>query len=424
MTEFKTKSGMFSRRGLLKAGAAAGAVGVASPWIIRGSMASSGELNFIGWAGYDEFPAVFKAFEAKTGIKVNFTGFGSQDEMVAQARTGAATNGSADMAEPTADRLPSWTDNDFVQPWDESKINLAGVDPAFLQGGAANMTMLKGKRIGATSVWGSEALAFNAKEAPLVFGKAKLMDLFDDKYAGKLTLRAHSGLVAIGRALDAEGKLPHKFLESYTDEAKMAANYDAILKFALSKRKNVAQFWSNENEAQGAFRTNGCVIGHSWDTTAGALMKEGFPIGYIAPDGRRDVLAAELRADEGREERRAGQCLGVVDQHAGRRRAVGQGLRRELHHQGRGRPRRRRRQEVLRGSLPGRRTEEPLVAACPAVLVRDQAHRIRQEVPVGVIVLASTARPHRRAVWHRPCLQESNSGVPIPLSGRALALSP
>ncbi len=283
MTEFKTKSGMFSRRGLLKAGAAAGAVGVASPWIIRGSMASSGELNFIGWAGYDEFPAVFKAFEAKTGIKVNFTGFGSQDEMVAQARTGAATNGSADMAEPTADRLPSWTDNDFVQPWDESKINLAGVDPAFLQGGAANMTMLKGKRIGATSVWGSEALAFNAKEAPLVFGKAKLMDLFDDKYAGKLTLRAHSGLVAIGRALDAEGKLPHKFLESYTDEAKMAANYDAILKFALSKRKNVAQFWSNENEAQGAFRTNGCVIGHSWDTTAGALMKEGFPIGYIAP---------------------------------------------------------------------------------------------------------------------------------------------
>lgn len=283
MTKRDNEAGLISRRGLIKTGAAAAALTVASPAIIRGSLASSGVLNFIGWAGYDEFPKVFALFEKKTGIKVNFTGYGSQDEMVAQAKTGAATNGSFDICEPTSDRLLSWTDNDFVQPWDEKRMNIEGIDPAFLQGGAANALTINGKRYGTTSVWGSESLTYHAKDAPMVYGKASLMDLFDDKYAGKLTLRGHSGLVAIGRGLDAQGKLPHKFEESFTDEAKMTANYDAILKFALSKRKNVAQFWSNENEAQGAFRTNGCTVGMCWDTSAAALMKEGFPVGYIAP---------------------------------------------------------------------------------------------------------------------------------------------
>jgi spermidine/putrescine transport system substrate-binding protein len=148
---------------------------------------------------------------------------------------------------------------------------------------ALEMTTRGGKRIGATTVWGSESLTINTKEASLTPGKARLMDLFDDRYAGRLTLRGHSGLVAAGRALDADGKLPHKFIDSYADQAKMTANYEAILGFLLARRKNVAQFWSNENDAQGAFRTNGCTIGHCWDTSARALIDEGQPIAYMAP---------------------------------------------------------------------------------------------------------------------------------------------
>ncbi|MCZ8098936.1 MAG: extracellular solute-binding protein, partial [Burkholderiales bacterium] len=207
MTELST----VSRRRLLKAGAAAAAVGVASPWIMRSAMASSGVLNFMGWAGYDDLPKVFAAFEKKTGIKVNFTGFGNQDEMLAAAKAGGAANGSFDIVEPTADRVSNWVENDYLQPWDDKKANLDGVEPAFLQGGAAAQAVIGGKRYGLTSVWGSESLTFNTKEAPLAFGTASLMDLFDDKYAGKLTLRGHSGLVAAGRALEAAGRLPHKF---------------------------------------------------------------------------------------------------------------------------------------------------------------------------------------------------------------------
>ncbi|WP_407050776.1 extracellular solute-binding protein [Methyloraptor flagellatus] len=279
----RIRSGGLTRRHLLKGTAAAGAVGLAAPFIVKGSLASSGELNFLGWAGYDEFPQVFAAFEKKTGIKIKFTGLGSQDEMLAQAKTGAATNGSFDISEPTVDRLSNWAENGFLQAWDEKKINIDGVEPSMSTGKLATAMTADGKRIASPSVWGTEALMYNTAEVKLEYGKASLGDLFDDKYAGKLVLRGHSGLAAAGRWLEAQGKLPFPWDDSYVDEAKMVKNWDEALKFAVSKRKNIAQFWSNENEAQGAFRTNGCVIGFNWDSSAGSLLKENFPIGYLAP---------------------------------------------------------------------------------------------------------------------------------------------
>src|SRR5262249_18672553 len=97
------------------------------------------------------------------------------------------------------------------------------------------------------------------------------------------TVRPHSGLVGIGLMLEGEGKLPHKMREAFSDEAKMVANYDIIIKTAIANRKSVAQFWSDENSAQGAFRTNGVDIGQNWDTSAQALIKESLPIAYLAP---------------------------------------------------------------------------------------------------------------------------------------------
>jgi hypothetical protein len=62
-----------SRRTFLKV-TAAGAGALAAPALIsRAALASSGELNFMGWAGYPDLAAkVFPAFEKATGIKVIF----------------------------------------------------------------------------------------------------------------------------------------------------------------------------------------------------------------------------------------------------------------------------------------------------------------------------------------------------------------
>jgi spermidine/putrescine transport system substrate-binding protein len=270
----------FTRRLMLKGGAASAALAVGGPWALREARASSGEVRIMSWAGYD-FAKIKAAFEKKTGIKAVITDFPDQDKMVAQMK--AAGGEGFDLAEPTSDRVPQWVEQGFVQPLDEKKANLAGVKQAFLGGDAAKDAIVGGKRYASPTVWGTEAIAFDKKAAPLEYGSASFADLWRPEFAGKVTVRPHSSLVGIGLMLEAQGKLPGKMRDAFADESKMTAIYDVIIKTALENRKKVGQFWSDENSAQGAFRANGCVIGQNWDTSAAAMIKEGLNVGYIAP---------------------------------------------------------------------------------------------------------------------------------------------
>ena len=118
MTTFRT----VNRRTLLKA-SALGIGAIAAPAIIsRSALASSGELNFMGWSGYPDLAAkVFPAFTKATGIKVNFTEQASQDDMMAQAKLSQQT-AAYDMTEPTVERVGAWNTNGLVQAWDTSKL--------------------------------------------------------------------------------------------------------------------------------------------------------------------------------------------------------------------------------------------------------------------------------------------------------------
>jgi spermidine/putrescine transport system substrate-binding protein len=268
-----------SRRSLLKASALS-AVGLASPLFVRNAFSSSGELNYMGWAGYDYKPFI-DAFTAKTGIKVNFTEQPDNDTIFAQAKLSMQT-GAFDVIEPTVDRTKSYVENDLVQPWDASKIKMDNYLPGMADGLAGEMAQVDGKRFFLPGVWGTEALVYNKEKMPLEYGKASLADLWGDGLEGKVTVRAHSALASLGRVLDAAGKLPKPFMDSYKDDAVMKENWDVILVEALKKKANIAQFWKGENEAQAAFRTNGCIIGQCWDSTGFNMGKEG-PYGYIAP---------------------------------------------------------------------------------------------------------------------------------------------
>ena len=72
--EATMRAALLSRRAILKGATAFGAAGLAAPLFAKHSLASSGEINFTGWAGYPKLAeVVFPAFEKATGIKVNFT---------------------------------------------------------------------------------------------------------------------------------------------------------------------------------------------------------------------------------------------------------------------------------------------------------------------------------------------------------------
>jgi spermidine/putrescine transport system substrate-binding protein len=270
-----------SRRSFLKGTAAAGLGAVVAPAVISSSvLASSGELNYMGWAGYD-FKDAFAAFTKSTGIKMNFTEQPDNDTIFAQAKLALQT-GAIDVVEPTVDRVQSYNENGLVQAWDMKVIKLDQYEAGLVSGQAGEMATIDGKRLFLPDVWGTEALTFNTKEAPMVYGTASLADLWDPKFEGKVCVRAHSSLAALGRVMDAQGKLPHPFMEGYKDDAKMKKIWDVILAEAIKRKKNIAQFWKGENEAQAGFRTNGCVLGLTWDSTGYNMGKEG-PFSYIAP---------------------------------------------------------------------------------------------------------------------------------------------
>jgi spermidine/putrescine transport system substrate-binding protein len=85
----------------------------------------------------------------------------------------------------------------------------------------------------------------------------------------------------MGRWLDSQGKLPKPWIDGYKDEATMKELWDIALAECIKHKANVVQFWAGENEAQAAFKTNGCVLGLNWDSTGYNLRNDGF--GFIAP---------------------------------------------------------------------------------------------------------------------------------------------
>lgn len=270
----------FTRRVLLQSAAAIGAVAATGPFVLREGRAASGTVKVFSWAGYIS-PEMLADFKAKTGIEAQLTEYGTNDELLNQLR--ATGGGGFDIVHPTVDRVPNYVEYDLVQPVDESKVKWDGCLASAYEGSAKMGGVVGGKRYFAPADWGTEALAFDTTKAPLAYGTASYGDLWKPEFVGKATVRGHSSLIGIGLWLDAEGKLPHPIREQFADEAKARANFDAILKVATEHKKNVGQFWSNENEAQGAFRTNGCVIGQTWDSTAVALRKENLPVRFIAP---------------------------------------------------------------------------------------------------------------------------------------------
>ena len=155
-----TNTKSISRRGFMKT-TAAGVGALAAPALISSkALASSGELNFTGWAGYPALAEkVFPAFTAATGITVNFTEQPDQDTMFAQAKV-AVEAGGIDMIEPTIDRWGGWNSNGLLAAWDPAKLAMDNYLPGLADGSAgARSRDADGALICTgviTSIWGVE----------------------------------------------------------------------------------------------------------------------------------------------------------------------------------------------------------------------------------------------------------------------------
>jgi spermidine/putrescine transport system substrate-binding protein len=267
-----------SRRSFLRHSAIGAGVFAAPAIISSKALASSGELNFTGWAGYPVLAEkVFPAFTAATGITVNFKELPDQDTMFAEAKVALETGG-IDLIEPTIDRVGAWNSNGLLGAFDESKLAMANYLPGLADGAAGERSRKDGALLYVPSNWGTEALVYNT-EAAVLGDPPSLGALFDA--ANQVTLRPHSALAAMGRWLDATGKLPRPWMDGYSDMAAMTELWDIALAEAVKAKGNVVQWWSGENEANAGFTANGATVGLCWDSTGFNLRNDGY--GYAAP---------------------------------------------------------------------------------------------------------------------------------------------
>ena len=266
-----------NRRSFLKT-SAVGVGALATPMLATRAYAAGGEVNFMGWAGYPALAeTVFPAFTAATGITVNFNEQPDQDTMFAQAKVALETGG-IDVMEPTIDRVGAWDSNGLLGAWDETKLAMANYLPGLADGNAGERSRKGGALKYVPSNWGTEALVYN-KETAVLGDPASLGALFDP--ANQVVLRPHSALAAMGRYLDATGKLPRPWADSYTDMGAMVELWDIALAAAVAAKGNVVQFWTGENEANAGFVANGATVGLCWDSTGYNLRNDGY--GYAAP---------------------------------------------------------------------------------------------------------------------------------------------
>jgi spermidine/putrescine transport system substrate-binding protein len=240
----------FNRRTIMKSAAAAGAVTLVAPAYISNARATSGELNVMFWS--DELPEDFlKAFTEKTGIKVNFTGFGSNEELVNKMK---ATKGEGfDIVSPTLNRVLQWKELAVTQPWDMSKVALDRLNPAMVKAGEAWNFDGKGQQW-LPYVWGTEGISWRTDLFTPKGEFPSYGDIWAPENAGKTMGRAQgagSVLIGLGLSMEGEGKLPAGSMlkDAYSDETKMRAVWDKVIEVALANKKNIKVLWNDADRA-------------------------------------------------------------------------------------------------------------------------------------------------------------------------------
>ncbi|MCW3783313.1 extracellular solute-binding protein [Defluviimonas salinarum] len=270
-----------SRRNVLKLSAAA----LAAPLVLRASdaLASSGSVKVFAWQDYVQ-PNIAAKFEADTGIKLELTTYGSNDEAMSTVR---ANGGKGfDIVFPSITNAPGYVDDAGESFFAEipAEVNSGAVIPSFLRDSATLGGVHNGRQVVLPFNWGTEGITFNRKVLPVADADLSFGDLFRPETVGKAAFRQKSVIMGVGLHLDATGEVPsNRMLDVYKSEDDARRVWGAVAQWIVARRENFGAFWNNATEATAAFKDAGCIIGQTWDTTGLILSREEPDYVYRAP---------------------------------------------------------------------------------------------------------------------------------------------
>lgn len=289
-----------SRRKFLKGTAAAGAMAAVGPWVISSSALGSGELNVLMWSDY--LPEDWIAsFQNDTGIKLNYTGIGSNEEIINKMK---ATKGAGiDICSPTNNRSGQWVDLELLQPWDYSKIsNIDQANPAMLKVGDTEWNFGNSGSHWLPQIWGTEAVGWRTDLYSPPGGVPSYGAIWDEANAGKTMIRPHSGMLGAGLYMETIGELePGDVWKAYSSEDAMRPIWSKITDWCIARKGNIKLFWNDADSQKNGFLNDGVIVGQTWDGPPLALKTQGEPVTYQAPkegamawvDGMSLSVAAE-----------------------------------------------------------------------------------------------------------------------------------
>lgn len=264
---------IIDRRTVLR-GAAAAAV-LSTPAILRprAALSQSGEVNVFAWGDYIQ-DNIREAFEKETGIKLNVSTYGSNEE--AENKLRAAGGKGFDLLFPSVDTGPNYYKDDLLQEIDETRLKTERITPAIYRASINLGATHRGKRYLVPFAWGTEAMTWDSEAHPdLGYGTISYGDLWKEGMAGKAAVRQKSVLTSLALYLDATGEVPsNRAMDMYKSPEDARRVFEAVTAYALEHKANVGAFWNNATEATAAFTDAGCSIGQTWDTTGIQLHRE------------------------------------------------------------------------------------------------------------------------------------------------------
>lgn len=258
-----------------------GAAALAAPLYSKSALASSGEINILMWADYlpDDYIA---DFESTTGIKINYTGVGSNEEIINKLR---ATKGQGfDLVTPTNLRNLQWEVLELLQPFDTDGVDLDAVNPAMLKIGTESWNFGGKGPHWLPHIWGTEGIAYRT-DLWLPKGDAPSYgDIWSEENAGKTMGRPHSMMLGAGLYMERVGEMDSGSVwAAYESEEKMRQVWGQITEWCIARKDRIKLLWNDADSQKNGLLNDGVIVGQTWDGPPLSLKSAGEPVHYQAP---------------------------------------------------------------------------------------------------------------------------------------------
>lgn len=256
-------TGTLGRRQLMTAMTVAGVAAVT--WPVFRPAHAAGEVEYFTWSGYEE-PNFHQAYTAKYGGSPTFSIFATIEEALQKMLAGYRP----DVCHPCTDNIIRWRDAGILKPLDTSR--LSHWPDLWDELKAIPGTVHEGNSFIAPFDWGNTSIIYRADLVDIEEESWTL--LFDERYAGKLSVQDSSDHAVIGAALALGVANPF----AMTDEEL------AKVKEKLIQQKPMLRFyWNDVTSLEQALASGEIVASTAWNESLVKLTAQGLNVKYANP---------------------------------------------------------------------------------------------------------------------------------------------